>query len=303
VTALEERLAGGGSRSAADSPAPGWYDDPGDRFLVRSRYWNGRAWTPGVAIEGRVFEEPLAFAAPPPVVERDERAVFPARAAAIGIVGLVGGAALGIAVGVALKALGDVPKALLLVVPQLFLWGGMVGACVLMSRRYGSGSIRRDYGVQVRPVDLGWGLLLALLARVLATVVVIVLAAFSHRLTGSNLTGVRELKDDTAALTAYALLAVVGAPLVEELFFRGLLLRSFVGRLGLWGAVPAQALLFCLVHTIPSLGLGNVSVLAATFLFGAFAGVVATWQRRLGQSMIGHSLFNVVAVVAVLASS
>jgi membrane protease YdiL (CAAX protease family) len=179
----------------------------------------------------------------------------------------------------------------------------MVGACVLVSRRYGSGSVRRDYGLRVQGVDLGWGLLLALLARVLAAVVVAVLAAFSHRLTGSNLSDVRELRHDTAALAVFALMAVVGAPVVEELFFRGLLLRSFVGRLGLWGAVPAQALLFCLVHTIPSLGLGNVSVLAATFLFGAFAGGVASWQRRLGPSMIGHSIFNALAVFAVLATT
>jgi membrane protease YdiL (CAAX protease family) len=301
VTTLEQRPAGTPARPAGENPAPGWYDDPSDRYLVRVRYWNGDAWTPGVAIDGRVFEEPLASPLPPPAVEHDERAVLPTRAAVIGITGLVVGAVLGIVVGLALKALGDVPKALLIVVPQLFLWGGMVGACLLVSRRHGSGSMRRDYGVRVRTVDLGWGLLLALAARVLAAVVVATLAAASHRLAGSNLTGIRELRHDTAALTAYALLAVVGAPLVEELFFRGLLLRSFVGRLGLWGAVPAQAFLFCLVHTIPSLGLGNVSVLAATFLFGAFAGSVVTEQRRLGPTMIGHSIFNLVAVAAVLA--
>ena len=94
--------------------------------------------------------------------------------------------------------------------------------------------------------------------------------------------------------------AVVGAPLIEELFFRGLLLRAFASRVPVVLAVVAQGLLFCLAHLTPTLGLANISVLAGTAAFGMLAGATAVWLRRLGANVVGHALFNLVAVVALL---
>jgi uncharacterized protein len=297
MTALEERPAAEGPSAAG--PAPGWYDDPGRRHSLR--FWNGTAWTPGVSDSaGQVAEEPLAGPASPPVRDVDERAVLPARAAVLGVVGLVAGAAVGILLGLGIHAWDPAQRVLLLLAAQGSLWAGMIGSCVLACRRYGSGSMRRDYGVRIRPADAGWGLLLALTSRLLAGLLVLGLAAASHRLTGSNLSGLTKLRADTPALVLYCLMAVLGAPVIEELFFRGLLLRSLVGRFTVWGAVPIQAVLFCLGHATPGLGLGNVSVLGATLLFGLLAGITVTWLRRLGPTMLGHAAFNLVAVIGVL---
>ncbi len=225
---------------------------------------------------------------------------LPARAAAVGIAGLIAGAVLGIGFGLLLARVLDAPRLLVLLVSQGFLWAGMVGPCVLVSRRYGTGSLRADFGVRFRVVDLGWGLLLAIVGRIGAAVVAVCLAAISRRLIGSNLTGIAELRNDVPVLVTYCLFALVGAPLVEELFFRGLLLRALAGRLPTGLAVVAQGLLFCLAHTAPALGLANLSVLAGTAVFGIMAGATAVWLRRLGATMVAHALFNLVAVVGLL---
>jgi membrane protease YdiL (CAAX protease family) len=233
----------------------------------------------------------------------DDRAVLPVRAAGLGIAGLILGGAAGLGLALAIHAAVPGQRALILLVAQGLLWTGMLGACVLASRRYGTGSLRRDFGLRIRPVDAGWGLLLAVAARLLAGLLIVALAAASPRLTGSNLAGVTRLRHDPLALTVYCLLGVLGAPLIEELFFRGLLLRALVGRLTVWGAVPAQAVLFCLAHITPTLGLGNVSVLGATLLFGVLAGALAHRLRRLGPTMVGHAAFNLVAVLGVLVAT
>ncbi|MDQ1631208.1 MAG: protease family protein [Frankiaceae bacterium] len=247
------------------------------------------------------------MSAPPavsgPAVGPDPLTTFPARAAAVGTAGLLAGAALGIGLGLLLVRVLDAPRLLALLVSQGSLWGAMVGACVVVSRRYGNGSIRDDFGFRIRRVDIGWGLLLALAGRLAAGVVAACLAAVSARLVGSNLTGIKELRHDVPALVTYCVFAVVGAPLIEELFFRGLLLRSFASRMPLALAVVVQGLLFCLAHLTPTLGLANVSVLAGTAVFGIMAGATAVWLRRLGANVVAHALFNLVAVVGLLVLS
>jgi membrane protease YdiL (CAAX protease family) len=288
----------------------GWYDDP--QRTHAGRYWDGRGWTRHVTDAGVAGEDrlpvgddgrPVVWA--PPLVPGTSPApgplpTLPARAAALGVAGLIAGAVLGIGFGLLLARVLDAPRLLVLLVSQGFLWTGMVGPCVLVSRRYGTGSLRADFGVGFRAVDLGWGLLLAIAGRIGAAVVAVCLAAVSRRLIGSNLTGIDELRNDVPTLVTYCLFALVGAPLIEELFFRGLLLRSFASRMPVGIAVLAQGLLFCLAHTIPALGLANASVLAGTAVFGIMAGATAVQLRRLGATMVAHALFNLVAVLGLL---
>lgn len=275
---------------------PGWYADPAGRH--RFRFWDGSSWTPGVSDGSAVGEEPLPPV--PPALGHDERARLPARAAALGIAGLLLGAVVGIGSALGLDLVDGLPRVVPVVVAQVLLWAGMVGACVVASRRFGTGSLRRDYGLRFRRSDIGWGLLLAFVARLVAGVVVVVLVGVDERLGGSNLPEASELRSDIPVLVAFSLMAVVGAPVIEELFFRGLLLQSLIARLRTGGAIPVQALLFGAVHAVPTSGLGNVSVLVATFSFGLLAGGTVLWKGRLGTTIVGHALFNVVAVVGLL---
>jgi hypothetical protein len=93
---------------------------------------------------------------------------------------------------------------------------------------------------------------------------------------------------------------MIGAPLFEEVFFRGLVLRALRSRLRVVPAVALQSLFFGLVHVQPTQGVGTLSVIVATGAIGAVFGVAAVRARRLGAGIIGHALFNGIVVVPLL---
>ena len=88
---------------------------------------------------------------------------------------------------------------------------------------------------------------------------------------------------------------MVGAPVIEELFFRGLLLRALKARIGSVGAVIASGVLFGLAHFEPL----QLPVLA---LFGVVLGMVALRTGRLGPGICAHAAFNSLAVYSLLSS-
>jgi membrane protease YdiL (CAAX protease family) len=170
-----------------------------------------------------------------------------------------------------------------------FLWAWW--AC----RRWGTGRMADDLGFRARPADAGWGPL-TLLACWAAQIVVAVLVLAIGLPQGSNTEDL--LSDDVgwAVLAALAVAAVVAAPVVEEVLFRGLLLRSLRSRLPAPAAVAVQALLFGVVHLTPGIGLGNVSLVLALSAVGAVLGVSALWTRRLAAPIVAHALLNAVAL-------
>jgi hypothetical protein len=90
-------------------------------------------------------------------------------------------------------------------------------------------------------------------------------------------------------------LVVVGAPVVEELFYRGLLLRSLERRLGSRWAIVVSAAVFGLAHFEPVL-------FPALFLFGIVLGTLAVRNGRLGPGVFAHAGFNLVTMIALYAS-
>jgi membrane protease YdiL (CAAX protease family) len=127
-----------------------------------------------------------------------------------------------------------------------------------------------------------------------------VLLASGRHLSGNGISGGAGLAHDTNLLVVLCVLLVVGAPLVEELFFRGLMLRSLQLRLNTGLAVGAQAVLFSACHALTASGIGLISELLSTLMFGLLAGAVVVRFRRLGPTMVAHCLFNVVAAVGLV---
>jgi membrane protease YdiL (CAAX protease family) len=78
---------------------------------------------------------------------------------------------------------------------------------------------------------------------------------------------------------------VVGAPIIEELVYRGLLQGALVRRVRPAVAVVVVALLFALVHFRPVQYPG-------LFAFGLVLGVCALRTRRLGMAIAAHVGFN-----------
>lgn len=103
----------------------------------------------------------------------------------------------------------------------------------------------------------------------------------------------RELLDrgNGATLFLLAIAVVFAAPVIEELFFRGLLLRAFEQRWTTRTAVVSSALVFGATHLQPL-------QFPALALAGLVFAVLAVHAGRLGPAIWAHAGFNAVTVVA-----
>ncbi|HEX2274634.1 MAG TPA: CPBP family glutamic-type intramembrane protease [Acidimicrobiales bacterium] len=283
----------------ADLPPANWYPDPSG--AAELRYWDGRSWTSTVSVGGQVHERPMPPPPPhpyvppaPPSEPRPEpQPRLPGRAAVTALIGFVAGLAASIVLSLLGAVLG-LPEIVRLVVSQAGLWSGLLGACVVVSRRFGTGHVARDFGLVVAWSDLGWGLLMAIAGRMAVAIAVLPFLPFP-RLVGGDEEAFRFFNTDTASFIVVAVLALVGAPIVEELFFRGVLQGAFLDRLGTVWAIGLSSVLFGLAHFNPILGLANVSLIAAITAAGIVFGITVR-LRRLGSSVFAHSFFNMVAV-------
>lgn len=175
------------------------------------------------------------------------------------------------------------------------LWVGLAGAPLWTSRTSGHSSLRRDFGLRLGIIDIPLGALVGVAAQYGLSYVV-------YLPWRSNARFMRQVSQPAQHIAGLAhgggvillvLVLVVGAPVVEELFFRGLLLKALRERIGPAGAVLASAGLFGLAHFEPR----QLPVLA---LFGVVLGLLALRTGRLGASICAHAAFNALAVYSLL---
>jgi membrane protease YdiL (CAAX protease family) len=89
----------------------------------------------------------------------------------------------------------------------------------------------------------------------------------------------------------FTVLAVVIAPIGEELYFRGRLLAAVQASLGLPAAVVISSLVFAAAHPVPAL-------LPAFVLLGLILAALRVWSGGLVAPMVAHALNNAVAILA-----
>jgi membrane protease YdiL (CAAX protease family) len=283
------------SVATASPPAPDWYADPGG--LHEFRYWDGAGWTNGVADGGVVTEESL-----PAVPHHREFFGLPGRAAWFALLGLVGGLVLGVIFDVIGLLVDRHQQTVQLALAQIGLWTGFLGACWLASKRYGTGHIRRDLRLTFERKDVLRGFLAGLVSRILVIVIALVLYVINHKLTGGHSAINDQLRSKSVGLVVVASVIALAAPLIEELFFRGLLMQSLQTRWGPRVAVGAQAIAFGLCHLSPDLGWGNVAEMLAITSAGLVLGWLAMHYRRLGPGVWAHGWFNLGSTILLLAS-
>jgi membrane protease YdiL (CAAX protease family) len=176
------------------------------------------------------------------------------------------------------------------------LWIGLVVAALWWSRTCGTGSLVRDYGYRF---GAWWDPLLGVgvgLASQYALVPLVYqpLRHLNHSI-GRQLSQPTQREVGAAhsnlSVVALLLFLAVGAPLVEELFFRGLLLRAVAEWFNPVVAVVVSGLLFGLAHF-------ELVQFAGLALFGMVLGALAWRLKRLGPSIVAHTTFNTVAVLA-----
>ena len=167
------------------------------------------------------------------------------------------------------------------------------------SRRWGSGHPIRDVGARPRWSDLGWGPLVWLAA--IATQIAIAALVLATGIPLSNNTdGVDELAADRAYVVAIVVTAVLVAPLVEEIVFRGLVLRGFLDIMAAPVAIALQGVIFGVAHVDPVRGSGNVGLALVLSGVGIAFGGFAHLLRRIGPTIVAHAIFNGVVMVLVL---
>jgi uncharacterized protein len=198
---------------------------------------------------------------------------------------------------VALLGYGDVARADLpvwvLVTQQVPYWSVLVAGCWFVSQRAGTGSLVRDYGLRFRSVDLIGFPIGVLVQLVFVPVIYFPLRPFIDLDELSR--PAQEITDGAEGfqVVLLVLLLVVGAPLVEELFYRGLLQRSLVAAWDDTVALVATAVLFSVAHF-------QLLQLPALLLFGLVAGYLALRTGRLGMSVLAHAGFNATTVFLLL---
>jgi membrane protease YdiL (CAAX protease family) len=184
---------------------------------------------------------------------------------------------------------------------QVGLWLGLVGSVVLATRRKGSGSLTLDFGWAFRRIDLAVGLGVGIGAQL---VIVPGVALLLRPLLGQpEVSGpVRKLVDaaNGPAVVGLILIAVVGAPLVEELFFRGLLLRSIEKRFGSVWAIVGSSVLFGLAHPQDLPAKAQALIMVSLAVFGAALATLAVKTRRLGPGILAHATFNLFSLIVAL---
>jgi membrane protease YdiL (CAAX protease family) len=186
----------------------------------------------------------------------------------------------------------------LVAVTEVPLWVGLVGAPVYAARVKGNG-LRIDFGLKARLVDVPVGGVVGLVSQLLLVPAVSWLWVVILRRHLSDLDDVAKHLADKAhhsvgGAVLLVLIVVVAAPIVEELFYRGLLLRSLERRVGDGWAVVWCGLIFGLSHFEPL-------QLPALAVFGMVLALLAQRSGRLGPSIFAHMAFNGVTVFALLA--
>jgi membrane protease YdiL (CAAX protease family) len=273
-----------------DARVAGWYTDPFGRSPFR--YWDGDRWTE-YAGDGTA----VAWDATPVEEARELQAGLPG----VGVAVLGTAVGFGLAFGIsALLAAADKPggRPALLGLSELGLWAGLVGACVFVSRRRGSGSLVGDFGFRFRWIDLGFGLAGSLVGRLVAGAVLVPIPFPSRSLTDVDRSVLHDGTHGTTAWVVLVIVTCVGAPLVEELFFRGLLQTRLITRFGPVVGIVATSLLFGAAHLVAWNGPITLAYGWSIAGAGLVLGTIRHYSGRLGTSIVAHSMFNIQAMLA-----
>lgn len=169
--------------------------------------------------------------------------------------------------------------------------GFMLAAALYASWRKGHGPVT-DFRIYMRWLDVPLGVVLGVLTQYGAALLYLPLVRWTSVTSQELEKPARELTDRAHGGGVFLLFVVVAvvAPIVEEIFFRGLILRSLERRMTTNWAIVVSAALFGAAHLEPL-------QFPALFVFGLVAAVLATRSGRLGPGIWAHVAFNAVAVV------
>ncbi len=174
---------------------------------------------------------------------------------------------------------------------QSALWIGTLGIPLWLY--YSKGVSWRQFGWRFKRSDIFKGLLIGLGTQIAAGLLYLPLYVIFDDIDVSE--PAKELVDKATGLGVFLLflVVVVGAPVVEEIFYRGLTLKAFEKKMGGRLALVASSLLFAVAHL-------QFVQFPALFLFGFVAAYLTRKYDRLGRAVWAHVGFNATTVIALL---
>lgn len=270
---------------------PGWFGDP---WRVSAwRWWDGYQWTP--------------YTWPPAGPADDARTGTRFSSSAfwpsigwllLSIFAMIVVTVPAAIVVFALDGSDDTMYVAAICVSYPVLFGAMWWTSRRLSRVHGTGDMRRDFGWRTfHRSDIGWGLLAAFTALVAQGVIGSILRPDDESYRDAVFGGDRP---SVTLLVAMGIATIIGAPIFEELLFRGPVMRSLLDRFGVNVALLLQGVVFSLYHVVPSPGLIELSYLTPLFAVGVIFGFAAQRTGRLATAQVAHAAMNAVAYLALV---
>ena len=171
----------------------------------------------------------------------------------------------------------------------------------LVSKWKGLGPVS-DWRLAIKPIDPLIGIGTALIAFALSAVAGGLMAHLVHLGNEADADNTQFLVDakGTPWLWVFLFSAVIGAPLVEELYFRGLTLRAFEKRWGTVAAVIGSTVVFTLPHFQKAELAPTLVLFASIASVGLVFALVAVNVKRLAPTIVAHMIFNAVGAASAL---
>lgn len=176
---------------------------------------------------------------------------------------------------------------------MVFFYAVVVVAVLVMAQR--RRAVVEDLGVRSFnvPKALGYSVAALLVVRVLTVIYALVAS-------GAGLASPAKIEVQILRWFGFGplgfflsvLVAVVIAPVAEELFFRGFVYGALRDRIGVVGAIVASSLIFALYHA-------NLWLIIPVMFLGMALAWLFETQESLGPPLLFHALYNFLAIIQI----
>lgn len=202
------------------------------------------------------------------------------------IIPLLGFVLISVAVAVIGRLL-ELPLTTLLIVGIALPWIALAGWPLLTTALQGNGPII-DLGLRLTWRDVGWGVIGGIAALMAGGTIALILQAIFGEFTSAAGEVGEQLRDEgpLLAVVIFALCVAIGAPIAEEIAFRGMAYNALAKR-GLNAAwvIAITTVAFSLFHLEP--------IRAPILLASGLVFAILRWRTRsLGAPIVAHAVNN-----------
>jgi membrane protease YdiL (CAAX protease family) len=209
---------------------------------------------------------------------------------------------VGAAVGEAARQVGSgapieisVPPPLwLTALMQVPLWASLALVPIWFATKRGRGVVA-DLGLRMKAIDVPVGLAIGVASQLLLVPALywLIFKAIGTQDVSAEARALTDRATDPLSILLVFVVVAIGAPLAEEIYFRGFAQRIFGRRVRPHWAILFSALFFAASHVQPL-------QFPALLVFGLILGWLAYRTGRLGTAIWAHLGFNTVTAVALL---